>query len=126
MAKAVCIAIAEYGRINLIIQKNQKGYNKFAKVLSQIEIDGFQSWYGDVRDEDEKEQSGLIITFQIKKSKEEDEIVKHYNTYPNQQAIIDKLVKACEKAKETINTPYGYDVLLPIINTALEAAEKEK
>ncbi len=57
-----CMAIAEHGRINLIIRKGEKGYKGFSKVLDKIEKNGIMSWYGDVRNEDGKEQCGLIIT----------------------------------------------------------------
>ena len=61
--KSKCIAIAEYGRINLIIQKGENGYKEFAKVLNNIDKHGgiTMSWYGDVEDENGKEQSGLVI-----------------------------------------------------------------
>jgi hypothetical protein len=62
MAKAVCQAVAEHGRIQLIIRKNQNGYAAFSKILSQIEEHGFISWYGDVTTPEGKEASGLIIT----------------------------------------------------------------
>lgn len=62
MAKAKCIAIVEFGRINLIIQKNEKGYSQFAKVLHNIEKEGCMSWYGDVRNDNGDEQCGWIIT----------------------------------------------------------------
>ena len=57
-----CTAIAENGRINLIIDKKQKGYKAFALILNKIEKDGIMSWYGDVENENGKEQSGLVIT----------------------------------------------------------------
>ena len=62
--KNKCIAIAECGRINLIIQKGEEGYKEFAKVLNNIEKHGgiTMSWYGDVEDENGKEQTGLVIT----------------------------------------------------------------
>lgn len=60
--KAKCTAIAEHGRISLIIQKGEVGYGEFAKVLNNIEKNSYISWYGDVEDESGKEQSGLVIT----------------------------------------------------------------
>ena len=57
-----CTAICKHGRINLIIKKGEKGYKDFAKVLNNIEKKGFFSWYGDVVNEQGKEQSGLIVT----------------------------------------------------------------
>lgn len=59
---AKCIAIVKHGRINLIIRKGEKGYEEFVKVLNKVEKKGLFSWYGDVTDENDKEQSGLIIT----------------------------------------------------------------
>ncbi len=59
---AKCVAIAEYGRINLIIRKDEEGYEEFAKVIKSVNNDGIFSWYGDVNDENGKEQCGLIIT----------------------------------------------------------------
>ena len=61
--KIKCTAVVEYGRINLIIMKNEKGYEEFAKVLGKIDKKGIMSWYGDVENENGKEQSGLVITF---------------------------------------------------------------
>ena len=62
MAKAQCIAIAEHGRINIIISKQDEGYDKFRKVLDAIEKKGCTSWYGDIEDLQGKERSGLVIT----------------------------------------------------------------
>lgn len=62
MAKGKCMAIAQHGRINLIIAKGEKGYAEFKKVLEQIEKNGLMTWYGDVTDENGKDRSGLIIT----------------------------------------------------------------
>ena len=59
---AKCVAIAEYGRINLIIRKDEEGYEEFAKIIKKVNDNGIFSWYGDVNDENDKEQCGLIIT----------------------------------------------------------------
>lgn len=64
---AQCKARAEHGRIELLIRKGEKGYDKFAEVLNAIEKDGCMSWYGDVQSEKGIEQSGLIITSHNKK-----------------------------------------------------------
>lgn len=62
MSKTQCTAIVEHGRINLIISKDEKGYDEFKKVLDKIEEKGFFCWYGDVEDSEGKERSGLVIT----------------------------------------------------------------
>lgn len=62
MAKTQCTTIVEHGRINLIISKGEKGYDKFKEVLDSIEQKGFFCWYGDVEDLQSKERSGLVIT----------------------------------------------------------------
>ena len=62
MSKTQCIAIVEHGRINLIISKDEEGYDKFKEVLNKIEEKGFSCWYGDVEDSEGKERSGLVIT----------------------------------------------------------------
>ena len=61
MKKATCTAIAENGRINLIIKKDDKDYQKFADILNAIEKNGIVSWYGDIVNQNNEEQSGLII-----------------------------------------------------------------
>lgn len=66
MSKARCIAIAEHGRINLIISKHEKGYDEFKKVLDDIEKKGIFSWYGDVEDLNGNERSGLVMTIKDK------------------------------------------------------------
>ena len=63
---ATCKTVSEDGRIMLLIRKGEKGYGDFSTVLDNIEENGIQSWYGDVRDETGKEQSGLIITSKIR------------------------------------------------------------
>lgn len=62
--RASCVAIAEHGRINLIISKSEKGYDEFKKVLEDIEKGprNSLSWYGYVEDLNGNERSGLIIT----------------------------------------------------------------
>lgn len=45
MAKKQCAAIVEHGRINLIISKDEEGYDDFKKVLDSIEQKGFFCWY---------------------------------------------------------------------------------
>ena len=62
MKKAQCIAIAEHGRINLIISKKEKGYDEFKKIIGNIDKKGVFSWYGDVEDLNGNERSGLVIT----------------------------------------------------------------
>ena len=57
-----CKAIAQDGRINLVINKKEAGYKAFAKVLTALEHNGFMSWYGDVEDENGVVRCGLIIT----------------------------------------------------------------
>lgn len=64
MKIARCIAIAEHGRINLIISKKEKGYDEFREVLDCVEKKGIFSWYGDVEDLNGNERSGLVITTQ--------------------------------------------------------------
>ena len=60
-----CVAIATGDHIELIIRKEDEGYNDFAKVLRGIDEQGYMSWYGDVEDAKGKEQSGLVITSKI-------------------------------------------------------------
>ena len=57
-----CTAIVEHGRINLVISKDEEGYDMFVEVLDTIDKKGFFSWYGDVEDSRGKERSGLVIT----------------------------------------------------------------
>jgi hypothetical protein len=59
---AKCTAVVSRGRINLVIQKGEKGYKAFVKVLNKIDKEGCMSWYGDVTTADGEEQSGLVIT----------------------------------------------------------------
>ena len=61
-----CIAVASGDRINLIIRKGEDGYKAFANVLNKIEKGECFSWYGDVTNENGKEQCGLIVTCQPK------------------------------------------------------------
>ena len=68
MQKAKCIAIAEDGRINLIISKKEKGYEEFKKILDTIDKKGIFSWYGDVEDLNGNERSGLVISTNISTS----------------------------------------------------------
>jgi len=63
MKKAICEAVAECDRIQLVIRKGDPGYKAFAHVLREIDIHGCMSWYGDITNTEGKEQSGLIITF---------------------------------------------------------------
>lgn len=57
-----CQATTRGNRINLLIQKGEKGYKAFAKVLQAFEKQGIASWYyGDVTDCEGKETSGLVI-----------------------------------------------------------------
>lgn len=60
--KITCMAVVEHGRINLIIDKRDDGYEAFSKVLTAIKKKGVFCWYGDVEDEDGIERSGLVIT----------------------------------------------------------------
>ena len=62
MKMAKCTAIASNGRMSLVIRKNDEGYEEFVKVLEAIAKDRIFSWYGDVEDENGKEQNGLVIT----------------------------------------------------------------
>lgn len=62
MAKYKCTAIAEHGRINLIIQKGEKGYKAFSQIIDKIEKKGIFAFYADVTDERGKEQDGIVIT----------------------------------------------------------------
>ena len=62
MLKSACNANVRGDRIQLLIREDEPGYDAFKKVLAAISMDGFMSWYGDVRDNDGKEQCGLIIT----------------------------------------------------------------
>lgn len=55
MKKAVCTAVAEHDQIQLVIQKDEPGYQAFAKVLNMIEKYGYMSWYGDITNADGKE-----------------------------------------------------------------------
>lgn len=66
-----CTAIAKDGRINLVIRKEDEGYKEFSSIFDHIEKDGVQVWYGDIEDENGKEQCGLIITSQIVEAKEQ-------------------------------------------------------
>ena len=60
--KAKCTAIVEGDRIHLVIRKTHKGYKDFFGVLEKIDNSGLLSWYGDIENEEGKEQSGLVIT----------------------------------------------------------------
>lgn len=62
MKKAVCTAVAERNRIQLVIQKGEPGYDEFARVLNTIEGNGYMSWYGDITNAGGEEQCGIIIT----------------------------------------------------------------
>ena len=60
--KNTCTAIATTHSINLVIEKKEEGYEAFSNILSQIEEKkGMLIWYGDIEDENGKEQSGLKI-----------------------------------------------------------------
>jgi hypothetical protein len=63
--KIKCTAIVEHDRIQLIINKKDKGYNEFAKVINKIDKKGVMIWYGDVEDENFIETSGLVITHKL-------------------------------------------------------------
>ena len=58
----VCQAVADCGRIQLVIDKGDDGYDEFVKVINKIETQGFFSFYGDVTNADGEEQCGLILT----------------------------------------------------------------
>ncbi len=60
--EAKCTAIASGNRINLIIDKSEKGYKKFSNIITEIKKGGLFCWFGDVRDENGKERCGLILT----------------------------------------------------------------
>ncbi len=70
MKQRMCIAIVEGDRISLAIDKKEKGYQEFSRVLGQIEKYGFMSWYGDV-DIAGVERNGLVITSDYPKVKHE-------------------------------------------------------
>lgn len=57
-----CRAIVENGRIQFLVQKGDEKYEDFAKVLKKMDGKKIISWYGDVRDENGNEMSGLVIT----------------------------------------------------------------
>jgi len=101
---AKCIAKTNGRRIELVIRKNEKGYDEFAKVLHFINQDGIQSWYGDVEDENGKEQSGLIITSQIVKGGEmtdypiEEELEEALKREKKLKAENDELKELCGDA----------------------------
>lgn len=61
--KNTCTAIAsEGGQIHFVIKKGEKGYAAFSKILTDInQQKGALTWYGDIEDENGKEQSGLKI-----------------------------------------------------------------
>lgn len=61
--KNTCTAIAsEGGQIHFVIKKGEKGYAAFSKILTDInQQKGALIWYGDIEDENGKEQSGLKI-----------------------------------------------------------------
>jgi hypothetical protein len=61
----VCHAVTEGNRIQLVKRKGEAGYDEFNEVLNSIKRNGFVSWYGDVTDENGKEQSGLVITADV-------------------------------------------------------------
>lgn len=62
---AKCTAVVRNGRIQLLINKEDVGYEQFSKVLDSINEKGDMTWYGDVTDENGNERSGLIITADI-------------------------------------------------------------
>ncbi len=64
--KATCIAVAENGRISLLIDKGESGYEEFNKVFSaSTRNDSFHFEvmvsYGDVADQNGNERCGLRI-----------------------------------------------------------------
>ena len=63
---AKCKARAEHGRIELIVRKNEPGYDEFRNVLNDIKKRGCTSWYGDIEDWNGKEQNGLVVTANLK------------------------------------------------------------
>lgn len=61
---STCIAIVEdQGRIVLLINKKQKGYEDFAAAMKKIEANGLFSWYGDVMDQNGNEQDGIVLSY---------------------------------------------------------------
>lgn len=62
MKQAWCPANAHDGRIELIIEKGEDGYDQFALALNKIDKIGCMSWYGDVIDKNGVARCGLIIT----------------------------------------------------------------
>jgi len=59
-----CIARADCGRIELLINKKDKGYKNFAKIFNSMENpkNKIIFWYGDIDDNTGKETEGIIIT----------------------------------------------------------------
>jgi hypothetical protein len=61
-----CTAVLQNGRINLLIDKSDQGFNEFSEVLESIDRDGCDvlSFYANVPDEEgsESDKMGLVIT----------------------------------------------------------------
>ena len=58
---AMCMAVAEGGHINLIISKDEDGYEEFATALDRLAAGTCQPRYGDIIDADGKHRTGLVI-----------------------------------------------------------------
>lgn len=58
---AECKAVANNGRIQLLIDSTEQGYPEFMSVLKDISKKGCLSWFGDVSDDNGKERCGIII-----------------------------------------------------------------
>lgn len=56
-----CLAVVSGDRLQLFVQKGERGYKAFSRVIDKIEKKGVLAWYGDVRN-GEVETSGLVIT----------------------------------------------------------------
>lgn len=60
--KIICEAIIENGRVNILVNKNDQNFKIIADTLNNIEKKGVLIYYGDIKDEDDNETSGIIIT----------------------------------------------------------------
>lgn len=62
-----CVATVEPGarRFNLVIEKNEEGYDDFVAVLVAIKKRGIFSFFGDVVDESGRERCGLVVTTRL-------------------------------------------------------------